>query len=555
MAVLITLGVITLHLVRTQYAGALWRDEAGMVQLARQDTVAEVVQNYHRDSFPLLFLLTLRAYTAVCGDADRVLRLLGLAVGIALLGALWLNARAAGTVPLASLALLGFYSPFLVYGDSVRAYGLGTLLILLTLGAFARLVARPDRADVADIAATALVAVLSVHCLWQNAALLLGLATAAAAVGLVRRRWRVTAASLGIGLLAALSLLPCRAQVTAARDFNILVTQKLTAGQILGSVLGATGTPSPLVPWVWAALLVAAGFTAAAAIRTPGPVADAQLFRLLAIPAVLAAQYGFFVVLSFLPRAWYLLSVMALVASALDGLLAGAERIPVLRMARLATPVLLAALLLPALSHDVTVRMTNVDRAAPAVAAGAARHDLVLVNYWFYGVSFQRYYQGEARWMTVPALEDHRFHRYDLVKARLMEDDPLRDVIRAIRRTLRSGHRVWVVGTLDAAPAGQPALHLPPAPAAPSGWRDGPYYLAWSQQTEAYLREHARHQTFITPPIDGPVSGLEYLTIRVFRQWRDEGDKPPSSGLGDLGDLGEDSPPDVDRPHPLPQPG
>jgi hypothetical protein len=526
LALLITLTVITLHVVREQHAGALWRDEAGVVQLALQPTVGDVLHTFHLDSFPLLFPLTVRAYAAVCGDSDRALRLFGMAVGLAIVGALWLNARGAGTVPLASLALLGFHPSFLFLGDSLRAYGLGTLLILLTFGAFARLVARPDRATVI---AAALLAVLSVHCLWSNAALLLGLGTAAAIVGLVRRHWRVTVAALGIGLLAALSLLPYRGPLAVARDWNLVLARKLGPREILGAILAAVGDSAPAVLWVWAALLLATLLTF---FLANSQRSDAQLFRLLAIPAVLGAQYGFFVALGFLPRTWYILPVMALVASALDGLLAipplpnpslsNQPRRHALRAARPVAAVLLAALALRATAHAATVRMTNVDRVANTVTQGAKRRDLVLVNYWYYGVSFERYYQGQARWMTLPQLADHRLHRYDLLKARMTEDDPTWEVIRAVRRTLRSGHRVWVVGTLDAAPAGQPPLDLPPAPASPSGWQDGPYYLAWSQQLEAYLREHALRQSFITPPVDGPVSGLEYLTVRVFQQWKKE---------------------------------
>jgi hypothetical protein len=533
LAILITLTVIALHVFRAQHAGALWRDEAGAVQLARQATIGEVFHSFPHEAFPLLFPLTVRSYTAVFGDSDRALRLFGMMVGIALVAALWLNARAAGTVPLASLALLGFHPNLLVYGDSLRGYGLGTVLILLTFGAFARLVVRPDRRT---IAVAALLAVLSVHCLLHNAALLLGLGTAAAAVGLLRRRRRVTVAALGIGLLAALSLLPYRGPLTAARDWDVLITQKLGPRPILGSIATVLGTPNFNVFWIWAALLLAAAASSILWLaRTDDPPegsedsdeSGAQLFRLLAIPAAFGAQYGLFVVLSYLPRIWYVLPLMALMASALDGLLANAARFPALRAVRFAAPILLAALMLPATAGEAALRMTNVDQIARTVAEGAGRRDLVLVNYWFYGVSFQRYYQGEARWMTLPALEDHRFHRYDLVKACMMDDDPTRDVRRAIRRTLRSGHRVWVVGTLDTAPAGQPPLDPPPAPAAATGWQDGAYYVAWSQQIQAYLNEHALPPALITPPSEGPVSGFEVLNLWVFRQWQDDEPKTP----------------------------
>lgn len=524
-ALLITLAVLTLHGVRARHAGALWRDEAGAVQLAGLPSVGELFQRFPHEAFPMLFPLAVRGYTAAFGDSDRALRLFGLVVGIAILAALWRNARGAGTVPLVSLALLGFHPGFLVYGDSLRGYGLGILLILLTFGAFARLVERPDRRAVL---AAGLLSLLSVHCLLHNAALLLGIGTAAATVGVLRRRWRVTAAALGVGTLAALSLLPYLGPLATAREWDVVVaTPGIGAREILGTTLAALAAPSPAVAWIWGALLLAgvAGIIGtllalARKAEPEGPAVDAQRFRLLTIPAAFAAQYTLFLVLGYLPRLWYVLPLMAVTASALDGHLAGAARFPALRVARLGVPILLAALALPSAAAEAKVRMTNVDQVARFVGSAARPRDLVLVNYWFYGISFARYYRGEARWMTLPRLGDHRFHRYDLLKARMTEDLPNRELLRAVRRTLRSGHRVWVVGTLDDPPAGRPPLALPPAPRAASGWQDGPYCLSWSQQMAAYLRESTREQNLLELPDDGPVSGYEYLTVRVFRGWR-----------------------------------
>ena len=119
-AVLLTLTVVALHAVRLWHAGGLWRDEAGAVQLAQIPTLGEIYERFPHEAFPLVFPLTLRSYMAVAGDGDLALRLFGMLVGIAILGALWLNARAAGGVPLLSLALLGFHPYFLLFGDSRR---------------------------------------------------------------------------------------------------------------------------------------------------------------------------------------------------------------------------------------------------------------------------------------------------------------------------------------------------------------------------------------------------------------------------------------------------
>ncbi|HEX5579207.1 MAG TPA: hypothetical protein VFY43_06045 [Candidatus Limnocylindria bacterium] len=437
---------------------------------------------------------------------------------------LWLNARFAGSVPLLSLALLGFHPNFLLFGDSLRGYGLGALLILVTFGAFSRLVARPDWRTAA---AATLAALLSVHCLLHNSAMLLGIGTAAAAVGAVRGRWRLTVASLGIGLVAALSLLPYRGPLAAARQWDLLVTQEIGPRQILYRSLDAFSSPHRLTAWIWLVLLVAAAVMVFRGV--PGDISrskteaesDVRLFHLLTIPAALAAQYGFFTVLSYTPRPWYFLALMALVASALDGVFNLAERSPARRRLRLAIPVLLGIVALPYTAREATVRMTNVDLVARRLTSEARLRDLVLVDKWFYGVSFNRYYRGPAAWMTLPDLADRRFHRYDLVKAQMAARDPLRRVLGAVERTLQSGHAVWWISGCEATRTEPLPLRLPPAPHAASGWSDSPYYRVWTWQAESFLQRHARLWTAIPVGLRQPVSRYECLTIRRFQQWQD----------------------------------
>lgn len=525
-AVLITLTVILLHVVRLCHAGALWRDEAGAVELAQIPALSEIYARFPHEAFPLVFPCTLRLYIAVAGDGDFALRLFGMLAGLAIVGALWLNARSAGSVPLLSLALLGFHPYFLLFGDSLRGYGLGVFLILLTFGAFSRLVARPGWRTAA---AASLAALLSVHCLLHNSPMLLGIGTSAAVVGAVRGRWRVTAASLGIGCVAALSLLPYRGPLTAARQWDVLLIEEIVPRQILYRSLDALAAPHRLIAWIWLVLIVAAavlvlrgsrGAAAGQDADAAPAAADVRLFHLLMIPAALAAQYGFFTVLRYPPRPWYLLAVLALIASALDSLWTLAERSPAWRRAHLAVPVVLGAVALPFTAREATVRMTNVDLVAGRLASEARPRDLVLVDKWFYGVSFNRYYRGPAGWMTLPDLPDRRFHRYDLVKAQMTARDPLRGVLGAVQSTLRSGHAVWWVAGCKVPPADTLPPSLPPAPHALSGWADAPYYRVWTRQIENFLLRHARLQTVVPVAPGQPVSRHECLTVRRFQQWK-----------------------------------
>jgi len=43
-------------------------------------------------------------------------------------------------------------------------------------------------------------------------------------------------------------------------------------------------------------------------------------------------------------------------------------------------------------------------------------------------------------------MSEHRIHRYDLIKSKMIEEDPLSDVRAAVEQALQSDRRVWIVG-------------------------------------------------------------------------------------------------------------
>src|SRR5215510_13284972 len=77
----LTCLIVAFHFLRFINAGALWRDEAGGVQLATLPTIGEVIGNFEHEGSPLLFPFFIRAYTSAFGQGDVVLRLLGTVIG------------------------------------------------------------------------------------------------------------------------------------------------------------------------------------------------------------------------------------------------------------------------------------------------------------------------------------------------------------------------------------------------------------------------------------------------------------------------------------------
>jgi hypothetical protein len=528
-SLVLTLAVTALHVLRLLHAGGLWRDEAGAARLAMLPTVGEIFGLFQHEAFPLLYPVALRTWMAVAGGGDAALRGFGLLVGLAIVGVLWWNARAWRTVPLLSLVLLGLSVPVLVYGDSVRGYGLGSLLLLVMFGLLARVLASP-KAPIALHAALAVVSVACVQVVLSNSALLGALCGAAVVVAMMLRRWGLAAWISGCCVLAALSLLPYAAPLAAARrQWSMIVTYPIRLIQIWHGFQETVGPRLVLGVWLLLLGLGVAGALLALARRRDesGEVwpqlpqsSDTTLFAALTIVFAVVDDGVFLKTLGYRPRAWYYVPLMVLLAGALDAVWArsGGRRLGAVRAAAVILAV--AAQCVP-LWQQAGQRQTNIDLVAARVAASAAPDDLVVVSSWYYGVSFNRYYTGTARWLTMPDIPDHRIHRYDLLKVRMASPSPIDGELAAIAAALRSGHRVWLVGGAAWPRPGETVQALPPAPFTPEGWHDWPYTTSWSRQLGAYLERHAGHLTPVAVPVADRVSALEDLPLVVAAGWRD----------------------------------
>ena len=163
---------------------------------------------------------------------------------------------------------------------------------------------------------------------------------------------------------------------------------------------------------------------------------------------------------------------------------------------------------------------TNIDTVAQKLRQEAKPNDLIVVNPWSFGVSFNWYYHGKTPWVTVPEIAEHRSHRHDMYKAKMMEPFPLDDLEEAIRATLRLGNRVWLAGNVDILPPGKSPLSPLAAPDPEFGWRQSVYRTAWSQQLGRFLREHVSQLSVVLRPTLN-VHGEENLLILVAEGWHD----------------------------------
>ncbi|MDQ6764556.1 MAG: hypothetical protein M3Z22_00405 [Verrucomicrobiota bacterium] len=538
---LLALVAVALHVRFITSVGGLWRDETNSVNLATLPSFADTWRFLDYDSFPVLFFAVLRGWTTIFGANDVALRALGLLTGLGILAALWANARAFGVRwPLLAYALVGLNPMFIRYGDSTRAYGLGILLILLTMRSFWRLVEDSVPTSWRRILPAAILGLLSVQCLYYNCVLLLAIAAGASAVAAARRHWRTVAIVLGLGLLAAASMLPYVPMIRRMGEWTFLVSYPADFAWLWKRVGEVIGSPSPVLIWLWtilfliAVVLVATRFVklfaatnqpdrATGAIALPAAVTFAAVAMIVGV-----AGYALFLrVLNYYTQPWYYITLVGFAACTLEAIFGewSTKRTPTgsfFRGARRTAAVLLLLAAFPAWQLLET-RHTNVDLLAAQLLPLAQSGDVILVPRWECAITLARYYRGPAEIITLPPIGDHRFHRYDLVLQDMKTPEAVRPVLDRLEGTLRSGHRVFLAGTLPFANSTVAPPSLPPLRRDDNGqWHGGPYYSVWDLQAAQFLRSHSTGaaRVAVAIPNGARVQAFEDLELGYIEGWR-----------------------------------
>jgi hypothetical protein len=521
-----TLFIIYLHIVFGMHAGALWRDEVNSLEIATMRGLSEMWSNLCFDSFPALFFVVLRVAAGVPATvSDATLRVFGVSIGLLILGMIWLNARWLRLgFPLLSLALIGLNPMVIRYGDSIRAYGLGIALMLLALGAMWRLVESftPGRAVFA-----AMSAVLSVQCLYYNSMLLLAICLGAAAVTMRRRQVKETLIVFAIGGISAATLLPYVPTIQRVHLWNFIWKAPFTPEELWRTF----GSRLEIAAWIILFVLaLIAGLWTMGRGKPAGADGPAKteriLFGLVTLVIGTAGYAGFIGVLGYLTQPWYYIAFAAFAATCIEMVLASiwTREWSLLGCAAF-TLAIVSVGAYPAW-QALHFRQTNVDVVAAQLQAEAKPNDLILINSWNYGISFRRYYHGQSNYETIPPIEDLRSHRVDLLKAQMMSPAPMAPVLQRMDETLRSGHTIWLVGSLNFVPPGKEPQVISPGYDGPKGWVGGNFYATWAEQAGFVVQNHALHFERVRVPLAQPVSRHENLPLSAIRGWRGAADTP-----------------------------
>lgn len=517
-------GTLALH------GGGLWRDEANTVALAAMPSLRDLWIHLQFDSFPLVWPVLLRVLTSAGMVSDLALRAVGLVVGIFFVAGLWFASRTLGRrPPVVSLLLAGLCPGVFYWGGTVRAYGMGILMVALIIPLVWKYVQTGGRGWLAALLSASL---LGVHTLYYNAVIVLACFLGGCAVLAVHRDWKRIILLLSGGAFCAATMLPYFYAIRGASEWNMLCQVEtydpLFFMAKLYETLSAAGV---FGPWLWFFAVVAATFAALFALFfNPSPKAhpvdrDLLVFSLATLWIGLVAYYLFLSLLHYPTQPWYYLALLALAAVVCDAVLGSASRTWVWISGVVLLLVLGGALFTfqPARAVSQT-RLTNSDLVAGRLLEVATERDLVLVNPWYVGVSFNRYYRGRAPWQSLPPVDEHGLHRYDFIKAKMVLPDQagvVEPTLAAIRKTLQAGGRLYIVGGIRLLRENEQPLVLSPAPGSVYQWQDGPYYASWSSLVVFQLQRHARTLNIIPVPVSQPVNGFENSPLFVFEGWRE----------------------------------
>ncbi|HLW36630.1 MAG TPA: hypothetical protein VKS98_13330 [Chthoniobacterales bacterium] len=520
MAIVLSLLVVFLLVVRATHAGALWRDECDSLELARMPGLADIVHNLKFTSFPILFPITVRFFTSLFGTSDASLRCFGLLVGVGLLAVAWFNAKNRGDVPLILPALVGLNVTFLTVGTWIRGYGLGSVLVTLAFGLTVLFIAHPT---VLRLVLMFVCYIASMQSLYFPAAIVPAFLLAAFAICLFRREFKWALALCAVATVCALSYVPKFLTYLEIRNWVVALQRKTTAGELWRQFILACGEPRRVMPWIWLTILifsiaVALWIIASRSRREPA-VANVLAFAVITTALALPLYFIFLWTLRNIPETRYYLSLLSLLAAVIETIVGLMIHFFWIRVARLVVAIGLAVALPVFAWPKIVERETNLDLLARNLERYTRERDLIIVNRWFLAPGFSWYYHGQARWMTLPELSEKRIHRYDLLIAKMQTADALADIRTAISETLQSGNRVWLVGGAQLSQQGQPLI-LGPAPDPQYGWDSGMYDYAWATQLGSFLQQHVVDGEVVLSPMR-KVNQNENVPLLIARGWKE----------------------------------
>ncbi len=527
------LASITARWIAHANAGGLWRDEIHSVNMATAPT-DDLFYVLTYDSFPVLWQVLLRGWISLFGSTDLSVRALGLLSGLAVVPALWWMTRQLGlSFPWWSMLLLGIDPTLIIFGGEVRGYGLGVVTLLVLIGVSWNALQHPSIWQWTALMVTALLAVQSSY---TNCFLLAATFIGCGVVALSRRRYLVCVGFGTVGILSAASMLPYAIYVlprlsavikpflpsisswTRVRVFRNTLAWGGIAREVIWCVIGAIATRE-----------VYRRVCSRTFNQRPQSESDQNL-ALFAMTFFWVSTVGFWWYMNFLgahTANWYYMPYLTVLAVTTEiGIQLWLKRRPRRENWGFRLALVASVLVCAEVASTLPYRMTSVDLVARNLSSRVREGDLVLVMPWWYGIPFDRYYNGPAKWMTLPDVDHDRQHNgYQELYQRVMRLPPaeaIQSELAQIDAVLLAGGKIWWVGPPPYLPPGEEPLQLTAAPDPKYGWSETAYFTAWQHMVFQHMQAIGVTTSEHLVPRPKLINVLEDPPVYVFQPSRAE---------------------------------
>lgn len=488
-----------------EHAGALWRDEISTVLVAASEGLGSMYWNQATDSFPILFALLLRFWMGINPRADTVLEqdlwvrcfgaICGLFLAIVLLRPIF---RKNPRLPFFSLALFLFSAPVVVWGDSLRAYGLGSALVILFASQVKKIVTETNQGFPLK---SVFLGVVSAWTLYGNLFLITGLCMAGIITCFWAQEWKKIRDLLLIGVLSCASLLlnlPIIFQMIKIKDLVDHHVDIYTAASVFFEFISGGGGVQ-MYAWIVSTLIFLAVCLVRIIQKRHHRESEAQSAAFSFSAFFLCSGLHLFYVLQVgqVPQVWYFIPLGGLMVYFFDSSLRMTE------CPRVAWPtiflILFSVLGLNLASDSVILRksMTNLDLVTETISKSSSSGDIFLVADPFQASTVLRYAPEGTDVQVWPSSTRDQMKAQGKIPllTRMKEgDQAIEHLLNHIENRLRLGGTLWFFG--------QPAVLNPQAeppstlaiPHTPNSWKPGPFLFCWNAQTTAFLLRNTQIQ-------------------------------------------------------------
>lgn len=503
---ILVLVIIFLHVVNFHYSAVLLHDEVNSVVLSGRSLFQAIHDDLAFDVFPPLSIIVFHLWGLI-SNSDQSFRFLGLMIGLTTVAAIWFNSKIMKLgLPILALAFFELNFITIRYTEYVRAYSLGVLFIILSYGLIWKLL--EQEFSWKYFIASAVVGICSVQSIYQNGFLLFAICVSAAFIALEARRYKKIAEILGIGMIAAVSLLPYLNFIESANSWLDIVRSATGPGDYWQGMVNGLGLSWPILGLILVTLFITGILLSFRKSILPE---RKNLFLYGAVTLVVSSTLflGFLIKTKIPPLPHYYLTWFAVVVLSLETIFTSVVSVPN-HQKILKVVIGLGILILmfnPVLTF-VKTRSTNIDIIANRLESSASQKDLILINPWMWDITFNRYYKGDATWMTWPPLNVYSIFKYQELKDKIDDFDPTMPANIAIEQTLKSGGRVWVLGFVT------------PTNSQPDKKLLTPYVDYWTRQLNESLAQHKLNGEVIDLGIKQTVNPYEDFQLRLYKAGR-----------------------------------